>query len=134
MRILLDSHVFVWVKCAPENLSDEARAAIINPANDVFVSLASAWELWLKHSRNPVAGIAFVLDRGAPAFADAVRESGIVLLEISLEHAATAAKLPPIHRDPFDRMLIAQAIVEKFTIVTADPAFKRYPGLRVLKA
>lgn len=134
MRILLDSHVFVWVKSAPENLSDEARAAIINPDNDAFVSLASAWELWLKHSRKPVVGLAPVLDGGAPAFADAVRESGIALLGITLEHAATAAKLPPFHCDPFDRMLIAQAIVEKLTIVTVDPAFKQYPGLRVLKA
>jgi PIN domain nuclease of toxin-antitoxin system len=134
VRILLDSHVFVWVKGAPENLSDEARAAIINPDNDAFVSLASAWELWLKHSRNPVAELAPVLDGGAPAFAEAARDSGIVVLGITLEHAALAARLPPIHRDPFDRMLIAQAIIEKLTIITVDPAFKQYPGLRVLKA
>ena len=134
MRILLDSHVFVWAKSAPENLSDEARAAIINPDNEAFVSLASAWELWLKHSRNPVVELAPILDGGAHEFADALRKSGFALLEITLEHAAAAAKLPAIHRDPFDRMLIAQAIVEKLTIVTADPAFKKYPGLRVLRA
>ena len=59
MRILLDSHVFVWAKCAPENLSHDARATLIDPANDVFVSVASAWELWIKHVRkrraNPVS-------------------------------------------------------------------------------
>ncbi len=134
MRILLDSHVFVWAKSAPENLSDEARAAIIDPDNDAFVSLASAWELWLKHSKKPIVGFAPVLDGGAPAFAAALRESGIALLEITLRHADAAAKLPPVHRDPFDRLLIAQAIVEKLTIVTVDPAFKKYPGIRVLKA
>ena len=134
MQILLDSHVSVWVKSAPGNLSDESRAAIIDPDNDVFVSVATAWELWLKHARKRVSGLAPVLDGGAPAFLAVVRESGIALLEITLDHAATASRLPPLHRDPFDRMLIAQAISGKLTIVTADPAFRQYPGLRVLDA
>jgi PIN domain nuclease of toxin-antitoxin system len=132
MRILLDSHVFVWAKSAPQNLGDEARAAIIDPDNEAFISVASAWELWLKHARKPVPGLAPVLDGGAPAFLDAARESGFALLGITLDHAAAAAKLPPLHRDPFDRMLIAQAIAEKLTIVTADPAFRQYPGVHVL--
>ena len=134
MRILLDSHVFVWVKSAPENLSNEARAAIIDPDNDVFVSLASAWELWVKHARKPIAGFAPVLDRGAQAFLHAARESRIAILEITLDHAAKAAALPLVHRDPFDRMLIAQAMVEGLTIVTGDPTFRRYKGIRVLEA
>ena len=65
---------------------------------------------------------------------EAVRESGMVLLEITLDHAATAAALPRIHRDPFDRMLIAQAMRERLTLVTRDPAFRRYKGLRILQA
>jgi PIN domain nuclease of toxin-antitoxin system len=134
MRILLDSHVFVWAKSAPENLSDEARAAIIDPANDVFVSVASAWELWLKHAKKPIVPIAPILDGGAASFVRAARESGIALLEITLEHAATAAALPRVHRDPFDRMLIAQSIVERLTAVTDDPAFSRYGRLRILHA
>jgi PIN domain nuclease of toxin-antitoxin system len=134
MRLLLDSHVFVWAKSAPQILSDEARAAIIDPDNEAFVSIASAWELWLKHARKRVAGIAAVLDGGAQAFIDATKESGIALLGITLEHTAAAAKLPPVHRDPFDRMLIAQAIDQKLTIVTSDLVFKRYAGLRVLDA
>jgi PIN domain nuclease of toxin-antitoxin system len=133
MRILLDSHVFVWVKTAPQNLSNKARAAIVNPDNDVFVSLASAWELWIKHAKKPIGGFASVLDLGAPAFLHAAQESGISFLEITLDHAAAAAKLPPVHRDPFDRMLIAQATKERLTIVTGDPAFKLYKGLRVLE-
>ena len=134
MRILLDSHAFVWAKSAPENLTDEVRVAIIDPDNDVFVSLASAWELWVTHAKKPIVALAPVLDGGAAAFLEAVRESGMVLLDITLDHAATAAALPRIHRDPFDRMLIAQAMRERLTLVTRDPAFRRYKGLRILKA
>ena len=134
MRILLDSHIFVWVKSAPENLSDKARAAIIDPANDVYVSVATAWELWLKHAKKPIVAIAPALKGGAATFLNACEESGIGLLDITLEHAATAIALPPIHRDPFDRMLIAQAIVEGLTAVTDDPAFRRYKRLRVFGA
>ena len=67
MRILLDSHIFVWVKSAPENLSHEARAAIIDPANDVYISVASVWELWLKHAKKPIVAVAPVLNGGAAA-------------------------------------------------------------------
>ena len=131
MRVLLDSHIFVWLKIAPENLSDETRAAIVDPDNDVFVSAASAWELWIKHTKKPIAGFAPVLDSGASGFVTAARESGITLLEITLDHVAAAGGLPSIHRDPFDRMLIAQALVERLTLVTHDTVFRRYRGLRV---
>src|SRR5438046_9194254 len=104
MRILLDSHVFVWVKSAPENLSDEARAAIIDPANDVYISVASAWELWLKHAKKPIVAVAPILNGGAAAFLEACTESGIRVREITLEHAAHAAALHLVHRDPLDRM------------------------------
>ena len=134
MRILLDSHVFVWAKSAPEKLSDGARTAIIDPENEVFVSLASAWELWIKHAKKPIVAFAPVLDSGASAFLKATRESGIALLDITLDHAAGAAALPRIHRDPFDRMLIAQAMAERLTIMTDDTAFKRYKDLRLIAA
>ena len=134
MRILLDSHVFVWAKCAPDNLSDEARSALIEPANDVFVSLASAWELWIKHAKKPMKELASVLDAGASGFVHAARESGIELLNITLDHAATAAALPPVHRDPFDRMIAGQAIADRLTLMARDPIFKRYEGLRVFLA
>jgi PIN domain nuclease of toxin-antitoxin system len=134
MRLLLDSHVFVWAKCAPENLRDEARSALIDPANDVFVSVASAWELWIKHARKPMKAFAPVLNAGAAGFLLAARESGVDMLDITLDHAAAAAALPPVHRDPFDRMIAGQAIADRMTVVTSDPIFKRYDGLRVLDA
>ncbi|MBL9095298.1 MAG: type II toxin-antitoxin system VapC family toxin [Alphaproteobacteria bacterium] len=129
MRLLLDSHVFVWAKLAPEKLRHTARAAIFNPDNDVFVSVATAWELWVKHAKRPIASI---LDGGPSAFLSAVAESGIAMLDIALGHAAVAADLPLRHRDPFDRMLIAQAIVERLTLVTADPVVAAYEGFDVL--
>ena len=134
MRLLLDSHAFVWVKTAPDILSDQARAAIIDPDNEAFVSLASAWELWIKHARKPIAVFAPVLDAGAPSFLQAATESGIGLLEITLEHVAAATRLPRVHGDPFDRMIIAQAMLERLTIVTRDPVLKRYKGLQLLQA
>jgi PIN domain nuclease of toxin-antitoxin system len=134
MRILIDSHVLVWAKCAPENLSDEARAALIDPGNDVFVSVASAWELWIKHARKPMSELAPMLNSGAAGFLGAARESGIEVLDITLEHVAMAAALPPVHRDPFDRMILGQAIADRLTLVTADPVLKRYEGVQLLKA
>ena len=134
MRILLDSHVFVWAKCAPENLSDEARATLIDPANDVFVSVASAWELWIKHARGRMRELAPLLDSGAVGFLDAARESGMELLDITLDHAAAAAALPAVHRDPFDRMIVGQSIADRMIVMTSDPVFKRYPGVRLIGA
>ena len=134
MRILVDSHVFVWAKCAPALLSDEARAALIDPANDVFVSVVSAWELWIKHARKRMRELAPLVDSGAVGFLDAARESGIELLDITLDHAAAAAALPAVHRDPFDRMIVGQSIADRMIVMTSDPIFKRYPGVRLIGA
>jgi len=131
MRLLLDSHIFVWAKSAPALLGDAVAASIVAPQNDVFVSVASAWELWLKHARKPISS---VLDGGAAAFETSLVESGFSLLDISLEHAARAAALPLHHRDPFDRMLIAQAMAEGITLVTSDAEFAAYRGLSLLRA
>ena len=131
MRLLLDSHVFVWAKAKPEKLSVQARATIADPKNELFVSVVSAWELWVKNAKKSIAP---VLDGGPPAFMAALADSGMALVEIRLEHAAAAAALPLHHRDPFDRMLIAQAMVERLTLVTSDTEFTPYAGLRTLKA
>lgn len=133
MRLLLDSHVFVWANAKPKYLTPQAGAALIDPANDLFVSSASAWELWIKHAKKPIKEFAGVLDGGAIAFRDAAMRSGIALLDISLDHAAMVRALPRHHGDPFDRLLIAQAIHEGLTLVTHDAVFNRYAGLRTLK-
>lgn len=130
MRLLLDSHIFVWAKSAPGLLGEAVMSAIVAPQNDVFVSVASAWELWLKHARKPIAP---VLDGGAVAFEAALTESGFSLLDIALEHVSKAASLPMHHRDPFDRVLIAQAIGEGMTLVSSDPEFDSYSGLSLLR-
>jgi len=129
MRLLLDSHSFVWAKAGGRALSDDVLSAIAE-AEKVFVSVASAWELWIKHNKKPIARI---LDGGPSAFAAAANESGIELLEMTLSHAAAAAALPLHHRDPFDRMIIAQALREGLTLVSRDRIFDRYAGLRILK-
>jgi len=134
MQLLLDSHVFVWSKSVSSKLSDKARAAIVDPDNEVFVSLASAWELWIKHAKKPDPALAPILDGGALKFLEAAKASGFAVLDITLEHAEKAAGLPLHHRDPFDRMLIAQAIVERFTLVSRDPAVERYKGVRLFTA
>ena len=133
MKILLDSHAFVWAKCTPLQFSDTTRGMIMSPANEIHISVASAWELWIKNSKKPIKGFADLLNRGPRAFRDAAEESGIELLQVTLEHAAAAAALPQIHRDPFDRMIIAQAIEGHLTVITADKVFSKYRGLRVLE-
>lgn len=131
MRILIDSHVFVWAKCAPEHLGHAARAALIDPANEVFVSVATAWELWLKHARTPMTELAPVLNAGAPGFLQAARESGLELLHITIDHAAAAAAaLPLAHRD---RMFAGQSIAERI-VMTREAAFERYRGVQLLDA
>lgn len=129
MRLLLDSHAFLWAKVEPGRLARAARVAILDRDNDVFVSVATAWELWIKHAKRPIAP---VLDGGPSAFASALAESNFAMVDIALGHAAVAADLPLRHRDPFDRMLIAQAIVERLTLVTADPIIAGYGGFEIL--
>lgn len=133
MRLLLDSHVFVWAKTAPLRIKPAAIEAIVDPANEVFVSVASAWELWIKNGRSPIPGFEDVLGGGAESFEATAAESGFAILPIFLTHAAMTARLPPVHADPFDRMLAAQCLVEGLALVTHDDAFDRFAGLKVLK-
>jgi len=133
MRLLTDSHVFVWASAVPKNLSARAAAAIVDPENEVFVSVASAWELWIKHAKKPIKDFAHVLDGGARAFREAAALSRIALLDISLQHVAQVRSLPQHHGDPFDRLLAVQALHEGLILITHDDLFDRYTGLRTLK-
>ena len=118
MRLLLDSHVLLWLAGGDERLAPAAAAAIFDDANEVLVSVASIWELELKRAK----GLLDVPhDLGAR-----LNPAGFDLLEIALPHVVRAAELPPHHRDPFDRMLIAQAQTEGAVLVTGDAAIERY--------
>ncbi len=116
MRLLLDTHVLIWWDSGAR-LSPAAMRAI-KSANEVFVSSASAWEVAIKSALGKISG-----ERTVSA---AAHDSAFTELPVSFSHAETAGKLPAHHRDPFDRLLIAQAIEERLTIVTRDPQFAVY--------
>ena len=118
MNLLLDTHVLLWWLSDDSALGTEARAAIANPETEVFVSAASAWEIAIKVGLGK-------LDAPDDLEAALVANS-FQPLPIEVAHALAADRLPEHHRDPFDRMLIAQAMVEGLTLVTHDRAFGAY--------
>ncbi len=122
MKLLLDTHVALWAFVEPERLTDAVRAAISDRANIVFLSAASTWEVAIKYASGKLA---------LPAPPESLIEyhatkSGLTLLPIEAAHTLAAGRLPQHHRDPFDRMLIAQAIVENLVFVTVDPKIAAY--------
>ena len=121
MRLLLDTHVFLWVVTDSRKLKQVARQAIL-AAEEVHVSAASIWEIAIK------AGLGR-LEGDAHAMLDSIAASGFRELPVSGRHAAAVQRLPPYHGDPFDRLLIAQAIAEPLHLMTADPALTRYSEL-----
>ncbi|MBS0558801.1 MAG: type II toxin-antitoxin system VapC family toxin [Proteobacteria bacterium] len=127
MRLLLDTHAFLWWLAGDAALSDPARAAIGDTANDVLVSAATAWEITTKHRIGKLPGVAaIVADLGA-----AVAAQGFATVPISFRHGQAAGALPGTHRDPFDRMLMAQAMMENLVLVSNEQAFDAY-GVRRL--
>jgi PIN domain nuclease of toxin-antitoxin system len=116
VKVLLDTHVLIWWD-AGQRLSAAAREAIQH-ADDVYVSVASAWEIAIKASLGKISSKRSV--------AQATAECGFLELPMTFAHAQQIATLPAMHRDPFDRMLVAQAIVEGLTVVTRDPAIRQY--------
>jgi PIN domain nuclease of toxin-antitoxin system len=118
VRLLLDSHVVVWWSAFPGRLRAEARDAIQAPANEVFLSAASTWELGLKIARGKL--------RLPAGYAEQLLARGFDELVVSIAHTDRAAALPPLHGDPFDRLLIAQALAEGLVLVTADTEIMRY--------
>lgn len=98
------------------------------------MSVAGLWELADKASKGKLPEFAAIADRGPFALEDALRESGMRLLPVGLAHIARMRRLPFHHRDPFDRMMIAQAVTEDFTLITHDALFRQYSGLKLLEA
>ena len=127
MRLLLDTHAFLWWVAASGGLSRKARSAVASARNECFVSVASGWEIAIKVSLGKLR-IDGALDRFLP---EQLAANGFQPLAIDLKHAARVATLPFHHRDPFDRLLVAQALEEDLAVVTADPVFAKYGVNRV---
>lgn len=117
MSLLLDTHVVLWWLLDDATLSDEAKARLDDDPY-VYVSAATVWEVAIKESIGKLTGPEDLLEE--------IARSGFRQLPISFDHAVTAGRLPPLHRDPFDRMLVAQARCEGLTIATRDPLVRRY--------
>jgi PIN domain nuclease of toxin-antitoxin system len=118
VRLLLDSHIVLWWDSELIKLSDDQREAIGDSNNQILVSAATVWELGIKRTSGRV-----ILGESIRLLA---RRLGFVELPITMEHGELAASLPLHHKDPFDRMLVAQAIVEGLTLVTADDVLRGY--------
>lgn len=124
-RLLLDTQVLLWWLGAEPSLGRKAKSAIMDGHNEVYISAVSTWEISIKKALGKLA---------APDDMDAiVQEENFLKLPISLYHGQMAGMLPMLHRDPFDRMLIAQAQAEGLMIVTSDSHFSRY-GIRIVDA
>jgi PIN domain nuclease of toxin-antitoxin system len=123
MKLLLDTHVLLWAAGQPERLPIAARALLEDPHNEPMFSSASLWEIAIKSGlgRDDFQVNARLLRRG-------LLDNGYGELPISSEHAVAIDGLPPIHRDPFDRLLVAQSMVEGITLLTSDPLVAQYPA------
>jgi PIN domain nuclease of toxin-antitoxin system len=124
MRLLLDTHVFLWWRADAPELGNPMRAALLDASNNVYVSAAVAWEIIIKRALHKLEFEGSV--------ADAVADEGFLPLPIEIRHTDELARLQDHHRDPFDRLLIAQARTESMTLVTADPRVKQYAGVAFL--
>ena len=125
MNLLLDTHVLIWALTNDPTLSVPARASIVDGANTVFVSAATAWEIAIKRSIGKLQ---------APGnYEEELERHRFTPLDITTAHALAVEHLPPIHHDPFDRMLVAQAMLEKLTLVTRDPRILQY-GVSAIQA
>jgi PIN domain nuclease of toxin-antitoxin system len=122
MRILLDTHIFIWMATEPERLSPKLTASIIDRQNTLFLSLVSIWEIQIKVA----LGKLDLMGDLATTVDTQIEENSIQILGIDLPHIYALSNLPAHHRDPFDRLLIAQSQVEQMTLATVDRAFDRY--------
>lgn len=122
MRVLLDTHAFVWWVLDDERLSDTARALLLDRSNVVLVSAASAYEMSVKAARGRLT----LPEPAGTYVASRLAGEGFTPLPIQVSHAVRAGSLPPIHRDPWDRLIVAQGQLDDLPILTTDPAIGRY--------
>lgn len=125
MKYLLDTHVFIWVMEDSKRLKKHIKNEISNSKNKIFVSVVNIWEISIKKSLKKL--------RTPFDIEASIKKAGLQIIPIQLTHALKVEKLPLIHRDPFDRILISQALVEDLTLITADKKIWKYK-LRLIKA
>ena len=125
MRCLLDTNAWLWWLNDHSRLNDNARAVITNPDNQIYVSAVNVWEVSVKEAKG-------FLDLGED-FDQELASQSFLPLSITYHHARKAAYLPPLHKDPFDRLLVAQSMIESLTLITSDRLLQRY-GISVIEA
>ncbi|MBV7537468.1 type II toxin-antitoxin system VapC family toxin [Duganella sp. sic0402] len=123
MKLLLDTHLLLWAAGQPERLSPAAHLLLDDPNNELLFSAASLWEITIKHGlgRSDFQVDPRLLRRG-------LLDNGYAELPITSEHTVAVDTLASLHKDPFDRILVAQAIVEGISLITSDPLVAQYPG------
>lgn len=129
MRVLIDTHVFLWWFAAPERLGRRARRSIADGRNEVILSAASCWEMAIKAALGKLT-LPEPVERYVPA---RIAAQGMETLAVLPGHALRVATLPPLHRDPFDRLIVSQALVEELPLLTADTQLRAY-GVRTIDA
>ncbi|MBI3791909.1 MAG: type II toxin-antitoxin system VapC family toxin [Gemmatimonadetes bacterium] len=127
MRALLDTHTLLWMLSAPEQLSPRARRTIEDARTSLVVSVASAWEVAIKVGRGSLRLNVTLAD----LFSTHLARARVDLMEVKLSHTLEVAALPPLHRDPFDRLLVATSSLEDLPILSADAMFDRYGVERI---
>lgn len=126
MNILLDTHCFIWFVNGDKTLSSNSRRLIESSSNNCYISIASLWEMAIKISLEKL-----IIKRPFENIINIIEENGFEILPITYDHTARVSKLSFHHRDPFDRMIIAQALTEKMAIVSHDSAFDLYRVKRI---
>ncbi|MBO1348933.1 MAG: type II toxin-antitoxin system VapC family toxin [Hormoscilla sp. GUM202] len=127
MNLLLDTHTFIWGSITPEKLSDTVRNLLQDNANTIILSLASIWEMQIKVQRGKLT-----INRPLPELiASQQQTNNLQLLPIEVPHIFALQNLPDYHRDPFDRIIISQAMVEGLPVLSKDATFDAYPIVRV---
>ena len=123
MRLLLDTHAFLWLDSEPEKLSLIARSACEDPANELCLSVVSAWEIQIKKQLGRLH-----LEVALEEIIKTQQENnGLLLIPVEIEHIYALDKLPLLHNDPFDRLLLAQAYAQQAAMISVDSRFKQYP-------
>jgi PIN domain nuclease of toxin-antitoxin system len=123
LKLLLDTHILLWAAGMPEKLSEKARDLLSAVENELVFSAASLWEITIK---NGLGRTDFQVD--ARRLRRGLIDNGYLELAISAQHVLGVSDLPPLHKDPFDRLLIAQSTAEGIVLISADPAIAQYPG------